>query len=174
VQRHRPVRVEWDFFSLRMQNYKPGENDDWWEKTADSHVGFRIMALFRKKYDAEQANDLTGKMYLELGEANFERKERIDDPAVLKAALTKLGVPESLYEEALADDSTIETYKLSHQEAVSKGSFGVPALIFPGGEKTTFGPVIGEVPQGEEAVKLWDATAFFMQMPYLYELKKSR
>lgn len=174
VRKQQPLNIEWDFFSLRIQNHKPGENDEYWKNANDSHPIMQIMALLRRRYSAEEANNLIDRLYLEAGQALHDRKERIAEPEVLKVILGKLELPESLLDEALSDSTTLDDVRCSHQEAVALGSFGVPALIQPGQAKTIFGPVISEVPTGETALKLWENVSWMMQQDYFFELKKTR
>ncbi len=171
VQKVRPVQVEWDFFSLKVAN--SGK-----ESLKDSHFmsepGFRVMALIRRQYGAAEANALIDRLYLELGQARHDRQEDIGELVVVETALKNVGLDTALLHQAMADDSTLEDVLRSHEEATERGSFGVPALLLPGGDKTTFGPVISTVPSGEEAGQMWDHVSWMMARPDFYELKRSR
>ena len=167
----RPLTIEWDFLSLQAVN--AGK-----ESLKDSHYksepAFRTMALVRRQFEAERANDLIGKLYLEIGQAHHERKEDITQPEVLKAALQAVGLDPALYDQAIADPTTLDDVQKSHSGAIELGSFGVPSLKLPENPKTTFGPVIDRVPTGEDAGELWDHVSWIMGRSEFYELKRSR
>jgi hypothetical protein len=79
----------------------------------------------------------------------------------------------------MEDPTTLEDALRSHEEAVALGGFGVPTLVlhseahmYP--EKGTFGPVISDVPKGEDAGDLWDHITALLRRPEFFELKRSR
>ena len=80
---------------------------------------------------------------------------------------------------AAADDEGRDVaIRASSAEAFSRTGDGVgtPILTFhPGTEREAsfFGPVISKAPQGEEALRLWDAVETLATMSGLAELKRS-
>jgi 2-hydroxychromene-2-carboxylate isomerase len=165
VRRHRPLEIEWKFFSLTGAN----DNDDKW------HGPLRIAALARR----EGGNDAVDRAYLALGRLFHERPdsyELIDDLAdVARPYLEDVGLNASLATRALADPTTTGDVLTEHREAAEQlGAFGVPWLLVDGDEVGFFGPVIGELLRGDEAIELWDHFRFMSTRPYLYELKRGR
>ncbi|HEX2915303.1 MAG TPA: DsbA family protein [Chloroflexia bacterium] len=174
VQQVRPVNVEWDFLSLQAVN---SGKESLKETHFRSEKGFRIMALLRRKLGAEEANTMIDKLYLELGQAQHERKEDIGEDAVVEKALSNLGLDTGLLQEAMSDPTTLDDVQKSHEGIVGKGGFGVPTLVMSKANqelKPAFGPVIDRVPTGEDAGQLWDRVEWLMQRPEFFELKRSR
>lgn len=171
VAKVRPLHIEWDFFSLKAAN--SGK-----ESLKDSHFkserGFRVMALVRRQYSAEEANSLIDQLYLELGHALHDRNEDIGEAQVVEMYMKKVGLDPALLQTAMDDPTTIEEVLSSHDTAVGMGGFGVPALALPGQDKVTFGPVIDRVPTGDDAGEMWDRISWMMQRPEFFELKRSR
>jgi 2-hydroxychromene-2-carboxylate isomerase len=163
VRRNRPLQVEWKFFSLAGVNDRP---DAW-------HGPLRIAALARR----EGGNDAVDRAYLALGRMFHEREDSFDQidnlAEVAQPYLREVGLDPSLATRALEDESTLQDVLSEHQQAVeTMGSFGVPWLVVGEDEKGFFGPVVGELLEGQDAVDLWDHFQWMSQRPYLYEMKR--
>jgi predicted DsbA family dithiol-disulfide isomerase len=165
----RPIDVTWRFFSLEVINRKEDATPDF-QKDA-SWPALRTLALARRK----GGNEAVEKLYLTLGAARHGRKEDIRDPQVIAAALQKAELDPAWVEEALADESTKEEVLADHNEAVERyRAFGVPTIAFEGSEAGFYGPIIREVPRGEEAGEWWDHLEWSLRQPNLFELKRDR
>lgn len=165
VRRHRPIEVEWKFFSLAGVN----EREDTW------HGPLRIAAQARR----EGGNDAVDRAYLALGRLFHERSDSFEAIAELESLarpyLTEAGLDPELAARALSDPSTTEDVVSEQQDAIERlGAFGVPWIVLEGEEFGFFGPVINEALQGEEALALWDHFAFMGTRSYLFELKRGR
>jgi 2-hydroxychromene-2-carboxylate isomerase len=174
VQKVRPVKVEWDILSLQAAN-KGKESLK--ESHFKSEKGFRVMALLRRHYPPEEANQLIDRLYLALGQAGHERKEDIGQDEVMVAALQQAGIDPALLSAAMEDPTTLDEVERAHERAVEAGGFGVPTLQLtddPQQLKATFGPVINQVPTGEDAGQLWERVVWLMQRPDFFELKRNR
>ena len=55
---------------------------------------------------------------------------------------------------------------------IDSGGFGVPTLFF--GDQALFGPVLIDPPDGEAAMRLWNATTAWVEFPHLYELQRPK
>jgi predicted DsbA family dithiol-disulfide isomerase len=169
VRNARPVDVHWRFFSLEVVNRKPGVEPDY--VNGNGWTALRSLALARRK----DGNEGVEKLYIALGNAAHGRKESLRDRAVVEASAQAAGFGPDLVEEALADESTIQDVLADHQEAVERYlAFGVPTLAIEGSDVGFYGPVINTVPHGEEALELWDYTAWLLRQPNIYELKRER
>ncbi len=165
----RPLQVNWRFFSLEVINRKEGTTPDF-QKDA-SWPALRTLALAKRK----GGNEAVERLYVALGNAAHGRKEDIHTLEVIRAALQKAELDPGLVDEALADESTKAEVLADHEEVVQRyNGFGVPTIAFEGSEVGFYGPVIREVPHGEEAGELWDYTAWALRQPNLYELKRER
>ena len=98
-----------------------------------------------------------------------------DYRAIQARCLEEAGLPTTLYEEALADQSTHEEWMAEHRDAVERlDAFGTPTLALTGSDIGIFGPVVDPVPNGDEALALWDSVYVALRAPYLYEMKRTR
>lgn len=163
----RPIDINWRFLSLRAVN----EGTDALKAShGQSTDGFRVMALARREY----GEDAVGRLYRTLGEARHERNEDIGQTEVLQRALTEAGLPPDLLERALQDESTQADVQADHAAGVAVGAFGVPTIVIDDEGHGFFGPVIRNVPAGEQAGELWDHFAWLADQNDFYEIKRSR
>lgn len=163
VRRHRPLEISWKFFSLAGVN----ERADVW------HGPLRIAALARR----EGGNDATDRAYLALGRLFHEREKSFDEIDQLGdlagSYLTEVGLDASLAQRALEDAKTLEEVLADHTDAVERlKAFGVPWIVVDGDEMGFFGPVIGELTEGQQAVDLWEHFQWVGRQSYLFELKR--
>jgi 2-hydroxychromene-2-carboxylate isomerase len=163
VRDQRPLDIEWKFFSLAGVN----ERADVW------HGPLRIAALARR----ESGNDATDRAYLALGRLFHEREKSFDEIEQLADLagpyLSEVGLDSSLARRALDDPKTLEEVLADHTDAVERlKAFGVPWIVVDGDEMGFFGPVIGELPEGEKAVELWEHFQWIGRQQYLFELKR--
>ena len=168
VAKRRPVQVAWKLFSLAVVNHGKDYNEDAHNK------GFR---LERAMIAARRAagNDAVEKLYMAFGEAQHGNREDLADPAVIKRCLKEAGLAEDLYDKALADPSTEKDLLAEHEKAVNDmAAFGVPTINLENSTVGWFGPIIEPVPEGEEALKLFDHLMVACKMPYVYEMKRER
>ncbi|MGH2507030.1 MAG: DsbA family protein, partial [Ktedonobacteraceae bacterium] len=142
----RPIEVSWRFFSLEAINRKEGATPDF-QKDA-SWPSLRTLALARRK----GGNESVERLYLTLGAAKHGHQEDIRQVEVIRSALTKAELNPAWVDEALSDDSTTAEVLADHNESVQRyRAFGVPTIAFEGSEAGFYGPIIREVPHGEEA-----------------------
>lgn len=169
------MRVEWDLFSLKAVNagtesLKAGH--------FKSDPTFRVMALLRRTLSPEEANDAIDRLYLAVGQASHEDDRDIGEREVMAESLAAAGLQAELLDAALADDTLLDDLLRSHESGLALGAFGVPALVLerPGQQPTRalYGPVISEVPLGDEALAYWEHINWLMQRPEFFELKRGR
>ena len=85
-----------------------------------------------------------------------------------------------MVDEAIADPTTHDEVRTDHDRVVAVGGYGVPTLFFPefiapnGEAECLFGPVVLEPPNGEAALRLWEATTAWLEFPYLFELQRPK
>jgi 2-hydroxychromene-2-carboxylate isomerase len=164
-----PLEVAWEPFSLEFVNRG---------KTSESHLAglasnrqaMRLMA-HAARLEGQAGVD---SLYLELGKAVHERKEKLVDEAVLARALANVGLPLPLLGETRADPALDIELEAGYARAAESGAFGVPTLYIDDNPNGFYGPLIDSVPEGIEAVSLWQNVAGLIQLPYFYELKRSR
>jgi hypothetical protein len=168
VRRERPVAVRWKLLCLELVNKEP---EDGTGPHAPARVALRTLVLARR----EGGDEAMDRLYVALGRAVHEERQRLGDRAVLDAAVLAAGLPADLPQRALVDPSTWEEIVAEETEAVERlNAFGVPTLSIDGSLPGTFGPVINRVPEGAEAVELWDHFAWLARNQTFFEIKKTR
>ena len=92
---------------------------------------------------------------------------------LVAAALAEAGLPTGLVD-AMDDAAYDEAVVKSHHQGMDQvgDEVGTPTIAFEGA--AFFGPVLSQIPRGEEAGQMWDACVALAKVPYFYELKRSR
>jgi predicted DsbA family dithiol-disulfide isomerase len=167
VQRLDAIRIDWKLFSLAEVN----RDRDVVAEVAAATPAHRALALARR----EHGQDAFDHLYLALGQARFDRRADLGDHAVIGAALEQAALPGDILERALADQSTNDEVLKEHADAVERyDAFGVPWLVVDRSPLGFYGPIIADVPTGDEALDLWTHTAWLFQKRYFFEMKRPR
>ncbi len=184
VAEQRSVSVEWRPLSLRLLNESIGYDDrppGYPEAHQRGLEMLRVVDAARGKHGNEPIGDLYTAMGEEVWhqpapeEATFEAvlaetgRERD-----LAAVLARVGLEPELAD-AAHDVGRDEDLRAETQRAVDRagGEVGTPILSFsPPDGPAFFGPVIDTPPDGEDALRLWDATTTLAQWPSFAELKR--
>lgn len=169
VRDQKGIDVEWDLLSLEHVN-RDNTDEKYTELLKKSRLALRTLALAKQR----GGNESIDKLYLALGKARHDRREELDDQEVLKNALNEAGLDETLLSEAESHPELDAELEDRYEAAESTGAFGVPTLYFDQENTPYFGPVIDPVPQGEQAIELWNLVYGIGRQPYFYELKRSR
>ena len=166
VQRQQDLVVHWRFFSLALSN-----------NMEDPFLAapLRIAALVGR----EGGDEGVGAVYKAIGTAIHDQGQDARQPGALErllpAALTAGGLDPALLDRAMADPTTLAAVSEDTAEAKARyGAYGVPWLVMPGREFGYNGPIMTSVPQGEEALGLWQHLSWMIDRPYFYELKRDR
>lgn len=185
VARQRPLEVTWRPLSLRILNEPIGYEDrpaDYPEAHQRGLEMVRVVAAAREAYGP----GVVGGLYTEMGEAvwgvpapaeaTFEAvlHETIR-PRDLSAICARAGLAEELGA-AAHDEGWDATLRAETNKAVERvgGGVGTPILSFaPPDGPAFFGPVIDEAPDGEDALRLWEAVTTLGQWPGFAELKRT-
>lgn len=165
------VQVAWRSFSLDIKN----ADVELPEAIRSSVQGTRRQLRVVEQARAEGMADRVGDLYTELGRRiHHEGEVEVD----IEAALVAVGLPTELAHAAdnAALDATIET---SMREALDLAGddTGVPILSFPasdGGRAGFFGPIITEVPVGDQALQLFESIRTAATLASFTELKRAR
>jgi protein-disulfide isomerase-like protein with CxxC motif len=173
VQRHRPLDVRWHVMSLAILNEDTEVAPEWVPFLAESWGPVRVI---------EGAAQLVGdEAVFPLIDAIGRRvhvDERRDYDAILRESVEECGLPVSVAELAWTTDMD-EDVRLSHKTAValSGPDVGSPVLAIrrTDGEQVGFyGPVISQIPRGEDAARMWDGFVALADAPGFFELKRTR
>ena len=188
VAKQRPVHVNWKLLSLAAIN----SPEDWTKDPNEGHIhaaGLNRTLLLARRIGG---NDAMDRLFVAYGNAIFGTHELLTwgqrpnpalraDPkndeyrALQSRYMETAGLPADLYEQALADPSTHDEWMAEHYAAVERlGAFGTPTLALAGSDIGIFGPVVDPVPDGEDALTLWDSVYVALRSPYMYEIKRNR
>jgi predicted DsbA family dithiol-disulfide isomerase len=164
----RDVTVRWRAFSLSILNegkmpeqYKP--------MMAASSRALRLVEALR----ADRRHDDIATFYTELGTRTHEAGAPISDEIVLAAAeAADIAEPKRILDDATWDEAVRE----SHAEAVGSAGpdIGSPVLTLDGAARGVHGPILGEVPDEDHALQIWDATVPLIRSETFFELKRGR
>jgi hypothetical protein len=171
VAEQRPeVEVDWRSFSLKIKNADVDLPDSIVPRITASHRLLRVVEAVR----AAGHSDRIGALYTELGRRIHHQGELDFDVAEVLAAV---GLPVELAG-AADDESRDPVIEASMREALDMAGddVGVPIIRFPGGDRPIgfFGPILVEVPTGDEALKLFDVVEAAAGLPAFTELKRAR
>lgn len=173
--RYRPI-------ALRFLN--PDEDLD----TPLGRLHVRGLQLLRVAQAAAEVRgeEVVGPLYTAMGQAIHEVPAEGDDfgavatlqatrPEDLGAVLRSVGLPEDLAG-AVADEGHDAAIRASTRTALDRAGedVGTPILTFgPPDGPSFFGPVLSEVPRGDEAVRLFEATRVLAEHRPFTEFKRS-
>ncbi len=185
VRAQNGITINWRFFSLEEINRIEGKKHPWEREWSYGWSIMRIGALIRRT----SMNDLD-RWYERAGRALHEEGHKPHEPDVARHLLAEIGLDPAIVDQAIADQTTHDEVKADHDKVVAHAGFGVPTLFFPAsagsaspdtgstrpesGEACLFGPVLVNPPDGDAALRLWDAVVTWTEFPELYELQKPK
>ena len=96
------------------------------------------------------------------------------DDALLMAAGAAAGIADVA--SRLADESQDAALQAAYDEihAIVGDDVGSPAIRLDGTDRAFFGPVVSPAPKGDDADRLLAAYLMLLEVPGLYEVKRSR
>lgn len=155
------VVIDWRSFSLSVLN----EDDE------EHRLGRPALRVVESLRTAGRDDDI-GRFYTELG-VRFHRQGE-NDPAVVGRAAEAAGVDDHLG--AADDDKWDPALRASLDEALERAgpNVGSPVLVLGGNTRGTMGPIVSPPPEGEDALRLWDAVVALHSLPMFFELKRGR
>lgn len=165
------IKLDWGVFCLEVVNAKEGT--DLQTLDATSGPALRTVVALRN----EGHSDLIRAFYTALGKRIWETvPPEEDNLKAVHEALEEIGLDPALCDKALADPSTWDAVLEEHAALVERTrSFGVPTIVLDNGEgPAIFGPVIGELPNDEDAVELWRHVSWLARYGDFSELKRDR
>lgn len=154
VAGRRPLEIRWHLLSLSVLN--EGRDDD---PEGDPHGHLWQPVRVAAAVEASFGQSGLSRFYASLWTADGASADRPTDP---RTALADAGLPTALASAATSTDHD-DTVRASHAEGIGLvgTDVGTPVLAVRGtGTRpiACFGPVITEVPTGDEAERLWDGT----------------
>jgi 2-hydroxychromene-2-carboxylate isomerase len=168
VAGRRGLDIDWQPFSF-VVHYGADMPEDYRPMLEASHGALRLVEALRA--DGRSAD--VARFYTELGTAVHERGEQLTSDLVSDTAKAS-GVADQL--DAVDDASWDAAVRESHDSAFASvgPDVGCPMIQLAGVERGLYGPVITEVPTGDDAIALWEAMTTLLRFPWFYELKRGR
>jgi 2-hydroxychromene-2-carboxylate isomerase len=169
VEQVRDVRVRWHPMSLHFLNKDREQLPESYRANVARGLPIgRVLMAAQEQVGPEAL----GPLYTALGvRIHHDKQER--DRRLVVDALADARLPAELIE-AFDDATYDEPLRLSHQEAIDRvgDDVGTPTIAFNG--SAFFGPVLTRIPRGEEAGRLWDGAITVAELPYFFEIKRTR
>ncbi len=160
------IEPEWRFFSLS-ENHRTREGDGgvpvWEDGQAHGVPAFRAAVAARRQGEAAY-----NRFRLALQKARHEQGLKVDLPETHRQAAQTAGLHLERFQRDL---SQVDLTPLAqeHAEAVRRGVFGVPTLVWP--NSRSYYLKITEVPPADQAVALYDAIAGVHRFEQVIEIK---
>ena len=170
VKDKRDLSITWQPISLLLKN-EPPEDSDYYKAVRWTYQQLRVLESVR----AAEGEEGVFRLYWELGTRIHHDKDRTFE---ITEALEAAGLPRS-HADAWDSEAFDEEIRTRHDAglALAGDDVGTPiiAMTDPRGEKQgIFGPVITTVPEGDDALALWDGMAMLMSIDGFWELKRAR
>jgi 2-hydroxychromene-2-carboxylate isomerase len=168
VEQVRDVDVSWHVMSLSYLNETKDVSDDYRKRLQAGWGPVRVLMAAEEHVGQEALLPL----YTAMGERiHVHESGVVREMAV--GALADAGLPADLVD-AWDDASYDEAIKKSHHAGMDQvgDEVGTPTIAIDG--TAFFGPVLSQIPRGEEAGQLWDGCLLVAKVPYFYEIKRSR
>jgi 2-hydroxychromene-2-carboxylate isomerase len=162
------VDVEWRLYSLEYIN-RANTNNPYLPMMRKTRPALRLLERAR----LTGGNEAIDRLYLALGRACHERNLEVGDPDTLRAAAEDAGIDPKLVDRAVADTGLDQELTAQYEAAEKRGVIAVPTLFVDSQEVPFYGPVMGIVPEGGEALEIWNAMLALTDKPYFFELKRS-
>lgn len=174
ISPHRDVTVQWRPFSLALKNDELTERDGETEHAASHRASHRVLRIIEA---ARQQGASVIDLYTTFGVKYHTAGFPYDDTWIANI-LDELQLPAELA--AAADDTAYDEHLQSELQSamdVAGADIGVPTIVFHLDNDTKqgyFGPVLNELPDLDESLRIWDGLSQLAASTSFYELKRTR
>ena len=164
----RPIDVEFHLMSLAVLNEGKDIPEAYRETLSQAWLPVRVLAAAA----ARHGDGVLSPLYTAMGTELHNNGNR-DLPSMIASALAAAGLEADLAD-AAASAEFDEVIRASHHEGMDKvgDDVGTPTIHVNG--IAFFGPVLSQIPRGEEAGTVWDGVVALASYPHFFELKRTR
>lgn len=168
VEKARDVTFSWHVMSLAYLNKDRDLPEEYQELMRKAWGPVRVLIAAEQQHGSEVLLPL----YTAMGTRIHLEKQGLDR-AMVEAALAEAGLPLALAD-AMDDTALDEALAVSHHRGMDQvgQEVGTPVIAVDGA--AFFGPVMTEIPRGQAATEIWDASVALAKHPYFFEFKRSR
>ncbi len=173
VSEHRDINISWRPFSLAIKNNQLDTSD----KSKYAILARSSIRVLRVILAAQDNDASIIDLYTDFGIQHHVAGMEFNDEMIAKV-LVKHKLPAKLLD--AADDKNYDKQlraSIKTATDICGQDIGVPTIIFvldDGSKNGYFGPVLQELPNLEESLKLWDGLSLLATNKSFYELKRSR
>jgi predicted DsbA family dithiol-disulfide isomerase len=167
VEKAGRIEVSWRFFSLS-QNHRAREGQPGPPVWEASPTAAGLPAFLAASAARAQGNEAYNRFREQLQRARHEDQLPVDARRTHLEVAQKAGLDLTRWEQDLAA-ATFEQLAAEHSEAVARGVFGVPTLVWPEGR--SYYLKLTDLVSPERAVPLYDAIETVQRFAEVVEIK---
>ena len=174
VSNKREINIQWIPFSLALKNNELDTKIITTPYTKSHLSAHRVLRVIEAA--AENGASVID-LYTRLGISYHLGEEKFTN-ALIQEILVEHNLPVTLLEEADNKkwDAILQN-KINEAILIVGDDIGVPTIIIEnekGQKQGFFGPVLQDLPEIDDSVKLWDAISTLAKSSHFYELKRAR